>query len=200
MADYELGYGRPPRHSQFKKGVCANPRGRPRRFNPEIGDVVYRFLSAKTQHREKGQTKQTSRLELAIKHHINAALNGNVGSTIMLLKMRAHGLKFGDTGPLIIQIVNALPPFPYEVNLHCPKRKFEFARATQRRATKYHATVVVDTISSLSIGPPHGSRPHSSAASRALASAISGISDVGVKPLRAGARMSWAATGRAVDW
>lgn len=60
----------------------------------------------------------------------------------MLLKMRAHGLKFGDTGPLIIQIVNALPPFPYEVNLHCPKRKFEFARATQRRATKYHATVL----------------------------------------------------------
>jgi hypothetical protein len=49
-----------------RRGVCANPRGRPRRFNPEIGDVVYRFLSAKAQYREKGQTKQTSRLELAI--------------------------------------------------------------------------------------------------------------------------------------
>ena len=116
IADYEIGYRRPPRHSQFKKGVSSNPRGRPRRFNPEIGDVVYSFLSAKAQYREKGQTKQTSRLELAIKHHINAALNGNVASTIMLLKMRAHGLKFGDTGPLIIQIVNALPPFPYEVD------------------------------------------------------------------------------------
>jgi hypothetical protein len=43
-------------------------------------------------------------------------LNGDVGITIMLLKMRAHGIKFGDTGPLIIQIVNALPPFPYEVD------------------------------------------------------------------------------------
>jgi hypothetical protein len=115
MADYEIGYGGPPRHSQFKKGVSANPRGRPRRFNPEIGDVVYSFLSAKAQYREKGQTKQTSRLELAIKHHINAALNGNVASTIMLLKMRAHGLKFGDTGPLIIRIVNALPPMRHEV-------------------------------------------------------------------------------------
>ena len=116
IADYEIGYRRPPRHSQFKKGVSSNPRGRPRRFNPEIGDVVYSFLSAKAQYREKGQTKQTSRLELAIKHHINAALNGNVASTIMLLKMRAHGLKFGDTGPLIIKIVNALPSMQHEVD------------------------------------------------------------------------------------
>ena len=116
MADYEIGYGRPPRHSQFKKGVCANPSGRPRRFNPEIGDVVRSFLSANAQYREKGRTKKTSRLELAIKRHIAAALNGDVGSAAMLLKMRAHGLKFGDTGPLIIQIVNSLPPFPYEVD------------------------------------------------------------------------------------
>ena len=82
----------------------------------EIGDVVRSFLSAKAQYREKGRTKKTSRLELAIKRHIAAALNGDVGSAAMLLKMRAHGLKFGDTGPLIIQIVNSLPPFPYEVD------------------------------------------------------------------------------------
>jgi Family of unknown function (DUF5681) len=116
MVDYEIGYGKPPRHSQFKKGVCANPRGRPRRRNAEIGDVVCSFLSARAQYREKGQTRKTSRLELAIKRHINAALNGDVGSTIMLLKMRAQAIRLGDTGPLIIQIVNALPPFPYEVD------------------------------------------------------------------------------------
>jgi hypothetical protein len=45
---------------------------------------------------------------LAIKRHVTAALNGDVGSAAMLLKMRAHGLKFGDTGPLIITLVN--PP------------------------------------------------------------------------------------------
>ena len=116
MADYEIGYGKPPRHSQFKKGVCANPRGRPRRFNPEIGDVVCSFLSARAQYREKGQTRQTSRLELAIKHHINAALNGDVGSAAMLLKMRAHAERLGDTGPLVIRLENALPPFRYEVD------------------------------------------------------------------------------------
>jgi hypothetical protein len=28
MADYEVGYNKPPRHSQFKPGNCANPHGR----------------------------------------------------------------------------------------------------------------------------------------------------------------------------
>jgi Family of unknown function (DUF5681) len=116
VADYEIGYGKPPRHSQFKKGVCANPRGRPRRRNAEIGDVVCSFLSAKAQYREKGQTRQTSRLELAIKHHINAALNGDVGSAAMLLKMRAHAERLGDTGPLVIRLENALPPMRHEVD------------------------------------------------------------------------------------
>ncbi len=28
-ADYEVGYGKPPRHTRFKKGRSGNPRGRP---------------------------------------------------------------------------------------------------------------------------------------------------------------------------
>jgi hypothetical protein len=116
MADYEIGYGKPPRHSQFKKGVCANPRGRPKRRDTQIADLVRSFLSAKTQYREKGRTRKTSRLELAIKRHVAAALNGDVGSAAMLLKMRAQAIRFGDVGPMIIRVENALPPFPYEVD------------------------------------------------------------------------------------
>ena len=28
-SDYEVGYGKPPRHSRFVKGRSGNPRGRP---------------------------------------------------------------------------------------------------------------------------------------------------------------------------
>ena len=104
MSDYEIGYGKPPRHSQFKKGVCANPQGRPRRRNAELGDIVRGFLSAEAQYREKGRTRKTSRLELAIKRHVAAALNGDVGSAAMLLKMRAQAIRLGDIGPVIIRI------------------------------------------------------------------------------------------------
>src|SRR5439155_2145375 len=34
-ADYEVGYGRPPKPSRFQKGRSGNPRGRPRHVEPE---------------------------------------------------------------------------------------------------------------------------------------------------------------------
>ena len=29
-SDHDAGYGKPPRHSRFKKGQSGNPKGRPR--------------------------------------------------------------------------------------------------------------------------------------------------------------------------
>ena len=71
------------------------------------------FLSGEAKYREKERTRKTSRLELAIKRHITAALTGDAA---MLQKMRAQAIRLGDTGPLIIQMANALPPFPHEVD------------------------------------------------------------------------------------
>ena len=147
MVDYEIGYGKPPKHSQFKKGVCANPRGRPRRRDTQIGEVVRGFLSGKAPYREKGRTKKTSRLELAIKRHVTAALNGDVGSAAMLLKMRAHGLKFGDVGPLIIQLVTHLACSPDSVlrkkkGWRTPQRKVCLTKLNRQLSTEYCPTAL----------------------------------------------------------
>jgi len=40
MADYEVGYKKPPRHSQFKAGNCANPRGRGKRKIPTEAEII----------------------------------------------------------------------------------------------------------------------------------------------------------------
>jgi hypothetical protein len=37
MSDYEIGYGKPPKHSQFEKGVRPNLRGRSKRQDLQIG-------------------------------------------------------------------------------------------------------------------------------------------------------------------
>lgn len=107
MGDYEIGYGKPPKHSQFKKGVCSNPLGRPRRRASSIGEVVQDVLNGTTNIPNKGRMRRGSRLELVIHRHFVAALSGDVASAAMLLKLREHGLKYGDSGPLIIHILNS---------------------------------------------------------------------------------------------
>jgi len=37
---YEIGYGRPPKHTQFKKGTCPNPRGRGKQLTPAPAEIV----------------------------------------------------------------------------------------------------------------------------------------------------------------
>ena len=46
--DYEVGYGRPPKASQFKKGKSGNPRGRPKK-DPSIADVISQDLQSEGQ-------------------------------------------------------------------------------------------------------------------------------------------------------
>lgn len=43
MADYEIGYGKPPRDSQFKEGCSGNPKGRPkghRNFKTALQNIL----------------------------------------------------------------------------------------------------------------------------------------------------------------
>jgi hypothetical protein len=67
-------------------------------------------------------------LELSIKRHVAAALNGDVGSAAMLLKMRAQAIRLGNLGPLIIRVKNALPRFPMSSTV---KRDRDQAQAGQ---------------------------------------------------------------------
>ena len=95
MSDYDVGYGRPPKRSQFKKGVCPNPRGRGKRCD--------------LQFRERGRVKKTSRIELSIRRLAASAVKGDIGSAASLLKMRAHAEKYRDAGPMIIRVFGGPP-------------------------------------------------------------------------------------------
>ena len=110
MSDYDVGYGRPPKHSQFKKGVCPNPRGRGKRGNLQIGEIMKRVMNATTEFRDRGKVKKASRLELSVRRLAASAAKGDIGSAAWLLKLRAHAEKYRDAGPTIITIVGGLPP------------------------------------------------------------------------------------------
>jgi Family of unknown function (DUF5681) len=106
LKNYEVGYGRPPIHSRFKKGECRNPNGRGKREPSEMADVIHNVLFEEVEYREGRRIRRASKQELTIRKLFSAAVRGDVGSADALLKLRAHAERHGDTGPLVIRIVN----------------------------------------------------------------------------------------------
>ena len=118
MSEYEVGYGKPPLHTRFKKGVCANPRGRGRRRPFEADKILKEVLFAEMDYKEGGKVRRAPRLEVAIRTLAAKAVKGDAASAMQLLKMRTRAETHGDLGPIMIRIVNALPsPFFFEKKL-----------------------------------------------------------------------------------
>ncbi len=114
MSDYEVGYKKPPKHTQFKKGVCANPRGRGKKKQPDIAEIVGAFATAEIPYRENGVEKVASRDELLIRKQIAKAVKGHVPSAAALLKLLEHPPTIGKPDPISLIIRGGLPE-NYEV-------------------------------------------------------------------------------------
>jgi Family of unknown function (DUF5681) len=115
MSDYEVGYRKPPKHSRFKEGVSANPKGRPKRnalaAGEIAGEIINNVLNASAEYREGDRTRTAPRRELTIKTHVQRALNGDVKSAKTLLELRAQAQRFGDSPVHKIQMRDWLPDY-----------------------------------------------------------------------------------------
>ncbi|MGE7157489.1 DUF5681 domain-containing protein [Methylorubrum rhodesianum] len=84
-ADYEVGYGRPPRASRFKPGQCGNPKGRPRKPKT-LMEAVERELDCTAVVREGGREKRLTKLEVVSRQLVDASCRGQLGATRLLLR------------------------------------------------------------------------------------------------------------------
>ncbi len=85
----EVGYKRPPRHSQFRPGQSGNPSGRAkhtRNFQTELQEE----LSSPTIVTESGRTVEVSKQRAVIKTFITAAIDGDMRAAIALLSLCAR--------------------------------------------------------------------------------------------------------------
>jgi Family of unknown function (DUF5681) len=98
MSEDEVGYGKPPKHSRFKPGNNANPKGRPKRKPAAIAEIIDNVLDGRAEYRERGRTKKATRRELTVKSHVKRALGGDLKSIEAILLLRAHAQTSGDTG------------------------------------------------------------------------------------------------------
>lgn len=56
--DYEVGYGKPPKATQFKKGQSGNSKGRPRK-SENVRTLLRETLNQRVQVRVNGKVKQS---------------------------------------------------------------------------------------------------------------------------------------------
>ncbi len=84
--DYEVGHGKPPKHTRWKKGQSGNPNGRSKgRKNARtfIHDALTRTFTIQ----ENGRTRRVRLMEAFINQLTVKALNGSTREQIALFKL-----------------------------------------------------------------------------------------------------------------
>ena len=112
MADYEVGYGEPPKSRRFQPGVSGNPKGRPKRKPLALAEMIEKVLNAKIEYRERGRTRFASAQELSIKMLVDRAVSGDLETAEIVLKIRERAERYGDAGVEQIEISDWLPDYP----------------------------------------------------------------------------------------
>jgi hypothetical protein len=74
---YEVGFGRPPKHTQFKKGRSGNPKGRPK-CSKNVHALIRKILDTKVIAKGPGGSRSMTMQEAMIRQLFNKAANGDL--------------------------------------------------------------------------------------------------------------------------
>lgn len=86
--DNEVGYGKPPTHSRFKKGRSGNPKGRPPR--PKLPNDLRAILERVASEEIEINGQMMSMAEVELRSIQRKAAKGDVAASRHLSKLRAE--------------------------------------------------------------------------------------------------------------
>lgn len=87
-SDDRVGPGRPPKHSQFRRGESGNPKGRPKGAL-NVATVLGRALRERVVINENGRRRTITKLQAAVKQLVNKAAGGDMHA-FKVLSVLAH--------------------------------------------------------------------------------------------------------------
>ena len=82
--DYEVGYGKPPRHTRFAKGQSGNPRGRPRGAK-NFTTLLEEALNEPVTVTENGGRRKVSKLQAIVTQLVNRSATADFRAIKILL-------------------------------------------------------------------------------------------------------------------
>ncbi len=103
--DNKVGYGNPPKHTQFKKGQSGNPKGRQkgsRNFNTDLDEVLKAFMTVS----ENGKPKKVSAQLAMLMRLREQALNGDPRALGLMITL-ATGLSAEKEAQSAERVLNA---------------------------------------------------------------------------------------------
>lgn len=121
---YEIGYGRPPERSRFKKGQSGNPKGRPRGVK-NTEDLILDLLKKKMVMNVSGEATQISAHKAILMAQLKRALDKGdtkAGKLLLDLHSAAEARKYR-TEAILRHLVDSL----YEVFLQKAEKDPEAA-------------------------------------------------------------------------
>ena len=84
--DYEVGYGKPPRHARFEPGRSGNPRGRPA-GSKNLSSLLSRALDEPVIVVENGRRRRIAKRKAIVTQFVNQSAKGDLKAIQILLTM-----------------------------------------------------------------------------------------------------------------
>ena len=83
---YEVGFGKPPKHTQFKPGQSGNPKGKPK-GTKHLNTIINEEANKKIEIKEGGKVKKITKKRAVIKSVLAKAIKGDTKSASTALNL-----------------------------------------------------------------------------------------------------------------
>ena len=104
--DEKVGYGKPPKASQFKPGESGNPKGRPPNKKREPVDVIA-LLDGEVKVRVKGREKTMPAFEASLRQLVKRAMNRDMRAIGTFIKLTERYGAFQEAAPNLGGVLTA---------------------------------------------------------------------------------------------
>jgi hypothetical protein len=113
--NYEVGFGRPPKQAQFRKGRSGNPKGRPR-GSKNFANLIDEALAEPVIINENGRRMKATKLQVIVKQLVNEAARGDHRSIQLLMAFtERHQLTNRNGKPVtVVELLAAIGAMPDE--------------------------------------------------------------------------------------